>query len=147
MRGASTTRTAPQLYANAVVDRSVLVVAGGQPTPGADQWLLPDPGLLPLHVSPRLSSADVTAGLLVPSESPLGSAGPSALPSSAGGSAGMGTGGFFAASHNQHPEQGGGLDMPHDAAHMLTEPSGIGAQACDAPHTFAVQTSCSASQA
>ncbi len=108
---------------------------GGQLTPGADQWLLPDPGLLPLHVSPRLSSADVTAGLLVPSDSPLGSAGPGALPSSAGGSAGMAAaGGFFAAS--QHPEHGGGLDMPHDAAHMLTEPSGIGGQARAAQRGF-----------
>jgi len=119
-------------------------LSGGQLTPGADQWLLPDPGLLPLHVSPRLSSADVTAGLLVPSDSPLGSAGPGALPSSAGGSAGMAAGaGFFAATHLQHPEQGGGggLDMPHDAAHMLTEPSGMGGQARGAPPSF-----CSAHQ-
>ena len=77
----------------------------------------------------------MTAGLLVPSDSPLGSAGPSALPSSAGGSAGIGAGSFFAASH-QHPEQGG-LDMPHDAAHMLTEPSGIGGQVRSAPECHA----------
>ena len=104
--------------------------AGGQLTPAADQWLLADAGLLPLHVSPRLSSADVTAGLLVPSDSPLGSAGgPGALPSSAGGSAGNGTGSFFAASH-QLPEQGG-LGLEHSAAHMLAEPSGTAGQGFD----------------
>ena len=95
--------------------------------PGAEQWLLPDPGLLPLHVSPRLSSADVTAGLLVPSDSPLGSVGGSraALPSSAGGSAGNGAGSFFAQSLQLPSSGGGGGGLQHDdVAHMLTEPSG-----------------------
>ena len=97
--------------------------------PSAEQWLLPDPGLLPLHVSPRLSSADVTAGLLVPPDSPLGSVGGSrALPSSAGGSAGNGAGSFFGQSL-QLPDRGGGGMQHDDVAHMLTEPSGIGGQA------------------
>ena len=97
--------------------------------PGAEQWLLPDPGLLPLHVSPRLSSADVTAGLLVPTDSPLGSVGGSRpLPSSAGGSAGNGVSSFFAQSM-QLPGRGGGGMQHDDVAHMLTEPSGIGEQA------------------
>ena len=85
-------------------------------------------------MSPRLSSADVTAGLLVPTDSPLGSVGGSrALPSSAGGSAGNGAGSFFAQSLQLPGRGGGGLqhdDVAHDdVAHIMAEPSGIGGQA------------------